>query len=72
MPLVNLLCGAWSWLVFAFLYLPIILLVVFSFNKSELVSVWEGFSFAWRGRCIFFFIKCISDLCPFAICSNRR
>ena len=50
MPLVNLLCGVWSWLVFAFLYLPIILLVVFSFNKSELVSVWEGFSFEWYGK----------------------
>ena len=50
MPLVNLLCGTWSWLVFAFLYLPIILLVVFSFNKSELVSVWEGFSFEWYGK----------------------
>ena len=50
MPLVNLLCGAWSWLVFAFLYLPIVLLVVYSFNKGELVSVWEGFSFEWYGK----------------------
>jgi spermidine/putrescine transport system permease protein len=50
MPLVNLLCGGWSWLVFAFLYLPIILLIVFSFNQGELVSVWEGFSFAWYGK----------------------
>ena len=50
MPLVDLLCGGWSWLVFAFLYLPIILLVVYSFNKGELVSVWEGFSFQWYGK----------------------
>ena len=28
-------------------YLPIILTVVYSFNKSKLTSVWEGFSLDW-------------------------
>ena len=32
---------------FAFLYLPIVLLVVFSFNESKLVNVWGGFSTKW-------------------------
>jgi putrescine transport system permease protein len=32
---------------FAFLYLPILLLVVFSFNESRLVTVWGGFSTKW-------------------------
>jgi putrescine transport system permease protein len=32
---------------FAFLYLPIVLLVVFSFNESKLVTVWAGFSTRW-------------------------
>ena len=32
---------------FAFLYLPIILLIVFSFNESRLVTVWGGFSTKW-------------------------
>ncbi len=32
---------------FAFLYLPIILLVIFSFNASKLVTVWGGFSLHW-------------------------
>lgn len=32
---------------FAFLYLPIISLVVFSFNESRLVTVWSGFSTKW-------------------------
>jgi putrescine transport system permease protein len=32
---------------FAFLYLPILLLVLFSFNESRLVTVWGGFSFKW-------------------------
>jgi putrescine transport system permease protein len=32
---------------FAFLYLPIVLLVVYSFNESKLVTVWAGFSTKW-------------------------
>ena len=32
---------------FAFLYLPILLLVVYSFNESRLVTVWGGFSTKW-------------------------
>lgn len=32
---------------YAFLYLPILLLVVFSFNASRLGSTWSGFSIKW-------------------------
>jgi putrescine transport system permease protein len=32
---------------FTFLYLPILLLVLFSFNESRLVTVWGGFSLRW-------------------------
>ncbi|WP_417666470.1 ABC transporter permease [Roseibium sp.] len=32
---------------FSFLYLPIVLLVIFSFNESRLVTVWGGFSTKW-------------------------
>jgi putrescine transport system permease protein len=32
---------------FAFLYIPIIILVVYSFNASRLVTVWGGFSLNW-------------------------
>jgi putrescine transport system permease protein len=32
---------------FAFLYLPIIILVIYSFNESKLVTVWGGFSTKW-------------------------
>jgi putrescine transport system permease protein len=32
---------------FAFLYMPIVLLVVYSFNASRLVTVWAGFSTKW-------------------------
>lgn len=32
---------------FAFLYLPILLLVIYSFNDSKLVTVWGGWSTRW-------------------------
>jgi putrescine transport system permease protein len=35
---------------FVFLYLPIVLLIAFSFNESRLVSVWAGFSTRWYGE----------------------
>jgi putrescine transport system permease protein len=35
---------------FLFLYVPIASLVVFSFNKSRLVTVWGGFSTKWYGE----------------------
>ena len=35
---------------FAFLYIPILSLIFYSFNKSRLVTVWGGFSTQWYGR----------------------
>ena len=35
---------------FAFLYLPMVLLVIYSFNSSKLVTVWAGFSTKWYGE----------------------
>ncbi|MEP3442657.1 MAG: ABC transporter permease subunit [Sulfitobacter sp.] len=35
---------------FAFLYLPMVLLVIYSFNESKLVTVWAGFSTKWYGE----------------------
>lgn len=32
---------------FAFLYIPIVILVIYSFNESKLVTVWGGFSLKW-------------------------
>jgi len=34
----------------AFLYLPMVVLVVYSFNESRLVAVWAGFSTKWYGE----------------------
>lgn len=35
---------------FAFLYLPMLILIVYSFNESRLVTVWAGFSTKWYGE----------------------
>jgi spermidine/putrescine transport system permease protein len=40
---------AWSAAVYAFLFIPIITVVLFSFNASRLVDVWSGFSLKWYG-----------------------
>ncbi len=34
---------------FAFLYIPLVLLVIYSFNDSRLVAVWGGWSTRWYG-----------------------
>lgn len=39
--------GGWTTLVFAFLYLPILVLVAYSFNASRLNVVWTGFTWRW-------------------------
>ncbi|HEX5688253.1 MAG TPA: ABC transporter permease subunit [Ideonella sp.] len=43
-----------AWLVggFLFLYLPMITLIIYSFNKSPLPAVWGGFTFEWYGKLI--------------------
>ena len=35
---------------FAFLYIPMIILVIYSFNGGRLVTVWAGFSTKWYGE----------------------
>ena len=35
---------------FSFLYLPMVILVIYSFNESKLVTVWAGFSTKWYGE----------------------
>ncbi|AWI54907.1 putrescine ABC transporter permease PotI [Aquabacterium olei] len=40
----------WLALGFAFLYLPIVMLVVYAFNASPLPSVWGGFTLSWFAK----------------------
>ncbi|UWP92976.1 ABC transporter permease [Aliiroseovarius crassostreae] len=35
---------------FAFLYIPMLILIIYSFNAGKLVTVWSGFSFKWYGE----------------------
>ncbi len=44
--------ASWTWLMlgYGFLYVPIVLLIIFSFNESRLVTVWAGFSTKWYGE----------------------
>ncbi len=37
---------------FAFLYIPMIILIIFSFNEGKLVTVWAGFSTKWYGEVV--------------------
>jgi ABC-type spermidine/putrescine transport system permease subunit II len=43
---------AHAWLVYAFLYAPILVVVVLAFNKGKQVLLWEGFSFKWFGEAL--------------------
>ncbi len=44
------LLGANGWIVYLFLYTPIFVLIVFSFNDNQRVAVWTEFSFRWYGE----------------------
>jgi spermidine/putrescine transport system permease protein len=39
-----------SALVYVFLYFPIVVLIIFSFNKARQTAVWEGFTLDWYGK----------------------
>ena len=39
-----------GWFVFAFLYLPILIVIVFSFSGAANVGIWGGFSLRWYER----------------------
>ena len=50
LKLLNWFLGGWTLLVFVFLYVPIAVLVVYSFNSSRLNIVWEQFTLGWYGK----------------------
>jgi ABC-type spermidine/putrescine transport system permease subunit II len=41
------LLGAYSAIVYAILYFPILVVVIYAFNKGRQVEIWEGFSTKW-------------------------
>jgi len=44
---VHPLLAGYAWLVYAFMYLPILVLVLFSFNASKFGATWSGFTTHW-------------------------
>ncbi|MES3708692.1 ABC transporter permease [Pseudomonas putida] len=48
----NVLLGGHLWLVYAFLYVPILVLIVLSFNASGLPTAWGGASLKWYSALI--------------------
>jgi spermidine/putrescine transport system permease protein len=52
MPDASRWLRAHLWLVYAFLYLPILVLMGLSFNRGGMPTVWTGFSTAWYGKLI--------------------
>ncbi len=50
LTLLNWFLRSWTVLVFLFLYIPIAVLVVYSFNSSRLNIVWQSFTVEWYGK----------------------
>lgn len=46
----NRLLGAFAVAIYAFLFAPIVVLIVFSFNDSRRTFVWKGFTLDWYPR----------------------
>lgn len=43
----HVLLALWALAALAFLYLPVVFLVVYSFNDAALGARWQGFTFRW-------------------------
>lgn len=43
----RLLGKIWLWVVYAFLYIPILVVVVYSFNNARYSTDWRGFTLRW-------------------------
>lgn len=42
--------AAWTWVFYAFLYAPLVILIIFSFNGARSATVWSHFSLEWYAR----------------------
>ena len=40
----------WLWIVYAFLFLPIFVVIVYSFNAAKYTSEWKGFTLKWYSQ----------------------
>lgn len=51
-PWVDRILSVSGWFIFAFLYLPILILVIYSFSDNRIVGIWGGFTLKWYDRMI--------------------
>src|SRR3954471_14228064 len=51
-PLARNLLRAHAWVVYVFLYAPILVLVAFSFNKARRGARWTGFTGDWYAKLV--------------------
>jgi spermidine/putrescine transport system permease protein len=49
-PASRRLLSGYAWVAYAFLYLPIVVLIIFSFNTQRVNATWEGFTFSWYAK----------------------
>ncbi len=40
----------WLWIVYAFLFLPIFVVIAYSFNAAKYTSAWKGFTLKWYSQ----------------------
>ncbi|GFM32092.1 spermidine/putrescine ABC transporter permease PotC [Desulfovibrio subterraneus] len=41
---------AYLWLIYSFLYIPILVVMVYSFNNARFATDWRGFTWSWYGK----------------------
>ena len=46
----NRWLSVYALIVYAFLFAPIVVLIIYSFNKARRGLVWQGFTFDWYPR----------------------
>lgn len=48
-PRGNTILAVHSWLMLAFIYVPVFIVILYSFNNSRLNAVWQGWTWQWYG-----------------------
>ena len=48
----KVILRSWLWLVYAFLYVPILVVIVYSFNDAKYSTAWKGFTWKWYELCL--------------------
>ena len=66
--MMRFLRHSYTAIILGFLYLPIFILIVFSFNASKSRAVWEGFTLRWYEELLE--SEAILDALSYTLCSS--